>query len=1292
MRSRKPPPKLPGLDPAQTSTEVASLKKQVQKLEEKIRSARSQILEYQIEQFNIESPTKRAFTVPLAEKINETIGRLNIVGFRLETSEKLIEAFKRIVDTYPKTKNRKGTPVSPTKKTRPAVDLKALMLMTPLERAKRAARLGPSRMVVKKKVATATIPQLAKTQAIPKQSEKSRGKELLDLMKRDLVELDAAASKIRKRFGTTSPNIISGQIKTATEVNKELHGKAKAFSDECRKLLRQRDTLMRSIEELKEPCHERRVINEGNEYLEKLNEKITELLDEASKRIEFGHELLDGIARVSAVIDPDRVPPGGALEELMWIRQKLSGVTNKVEARKDEEQGIENIWNLNATIPRIPVSKPDVACVPALKIVSPVKRFRPETRMTRRAMSALNSFRPSDALSKRTVDEEMNGFGKLLGNLIVHRFFSSFHTFDEDIEVRGEPVPEATFESTENDKILQIFELYTKFKGSLHLSQLTDAEIEDLDPSVLEFSLAKRAFKENCDVSKLIGEATTRIETDLVVSLWVITDFITNELIGSTLDILRPVYDQRRSGFSVDELDEVCAWVCLFNRFYQSGNDSIQESITELHTTAFARIVDQLFQSLTKSSLTKCTMLALVKYASHNPSQFENQIEAQGRPTKLFETIIERLRNMPTFVSACCDLFISALDMFDIQAQMWAHAYFFCLTIYELCRNPIRPVVLSSFLRVIREFVVDRKDEIVDQMHRFHYLHFLHKNFELEELMGAKLGPPEPAEQPPTIAPMPAYKPTESEDDEQIEIEEEEEEEEEAQDFGPPQGVVVPSLALGGLAVPPLAIKPDIPVPKLGLDLGQKVTYNDVPPMKLDLNNPKLQLQFHKDPVAAVRRSMSGEEKEYMQKRKQRPIYVSVDIHCLFVEVILATLIRRKFHRFDVTFCDPFPHVNKKMNILFTVMQHMESTASKDLTDPLVDHFTNAKKRKRARAPLPMGVLPITRLSLDDSPFDDTSKDDKHEDFSDALCFLRLVTPWMFDFKKYNGGKHIANGAFGSVMMVDSDKGKLAVKILKKSRNEFENPHLYEVFTEVSILKLCVGDRRVTQLFDYGVTASSYYIVMEFYPMTLKAWRRKTPDPEIGVILRLYREVLLAATVLPEKKINHFDIKCDNVMLDATGHPCIADFGESMLYTNERDCNTMLNKGTEWIKSPEMLSIAITSTVTNPTFDRRKKIGAGPLSDIWSLGCLFYELVTCEFLFADPNWSRFYMRVTESNQELIFPEQQAKLPADPRFMTFLTFILQREVRLRPNLNQVIARFDEIFPESKDYPLPSIPVV
>lgn len=68
-----------------------------------------------------------------------------------------------------------------------------------------------------------------------------------------------------------------------------------------------------------------------------------------------------------------------------------------------------------------------------------------------------------------------------------------------------------------------------------------------------------------------------------------------------------------------------------------------------------------------------------------------------------------------------------------------------------------------------------------------------------------------------------------------------------------------------------------------------------------------------------------------------------------------------------------------------------------------------------------------------------------------------------------------------------------------------------------------------------------------------------------------------------------------------------------------RACSDGLNaattsraRGTDAFKSPEMLTVGggASADKEQKAYDRRRAAGVGPASDVWSLGCLLYELVT----------------------------------------------------------------------------------
>lgn len=918
----------------------------------------------------------------------------------------------------------------------------------------------------------------------------------------------------------------------------------------------------------------------------------------------------------------------------------------------------------------------------ALSKISGAADFFPGTRSTRRVFSS-TSDRADEKDVASQVDRDMEKIGRLLGNLYVERFAPELHVLDSDVrqELISADVPVVEISGETDGAVLdELFKGYIDRIEDLSLLMFTPAEIQLEDRTFLEFLGHRNAALEFLEgefvVDTFLAHFAPVCEQYPSAAMWIASDLcdklvaIDNKEVDLIFQALLPVLTRSiRQIITVTDLSKgkplIALSACLSTFLTVGQGTYIPETIGSIMGQGYESLVT--FFGKLESPIARRGFTSLLLLGRWMPHMFQSCLKLSNTSTSLLQKFMACTMQYPTCIRAACEFVGASLKFMVTESLAWHTAYLFHLFVRHTNRTLVRIDILLAIISVMTTIVSNRQAITVDQLIRFYFLRHLITQFQLEECVDAKPAAPQPPKQE-----MPTR--------------------------------------VSYLDIPKLSVPLQIP--------------------SLNLENPKLQLHFQPQPQSNLRASVSITKQQYFKQRRKYPIYLAQDVHVAMVQLFFATVIDHSLHRLDVVFCDPFPQVNRKPNVLFTLMKHMEGSLNQGIIDDLSASFTPPPD---CSDDSPRGGLPLASITPSDEALVDrrhlklasnksqifrstpnfiasTFNDEMDEgssinlqaslkrqsgpteevcQFQDYERLLKLTVPAKFHPEDYSNGTHIASGAFGAVMAVTLDSKTYAVKILEKSRNEFDNPHLIDVFTEVSILEVCKGDRRVTQIHDYGCTLDSYYIVMEFYPHTLKSWRKSQKKPSIPVILRTYREFLHAATVLTDYQINHFDIKCDNVMLDVDGMPALADFGEAMSYKNERTCYTMLNRGTEWIKSPEMLSIALDSAVTNPKYDRRRKIGAGPASDVWSIGCLFYELVTGEYLFADSDWSRFFLRITDDKEPLITEQAAKRLPKDPRYQKFLRFVLQRNARSRPNLAQVIACFDEMFPDARSGPLPKV---
>ena len=212
---------------------------------------------------------------------------------------------------------------------------------------------------------------------------------------------------------------------------------------------------------------------------------------------------------------------------------------------------------------------------------------------------------------------------------------------------------------------------------------------------------------------------------------------------------------------------------------------------------------------------------------------------------------------------------------------------------------------------------------------------------------------------------------------------------------------------------------------------------------------------------------------------------------------------------------------------------------------------------------------------------------------------------------RYKILESLGKGAYGDVIKVKDYKyTKIrAIKLFNNISHYTKEQNNKLFLKELEILELLYGrfnkeknDELFTLFYNDNEFRNFNFITFKLYYGNLYQYFRKINESSINEKLVIIKDVLNALLFLTSEtpKIIHADIKPENILFKSKDsfHIVLGDFGLSKILKNDyKNYKNLIQ--TRWYRSPEIIY----------------KIPFNEKIDMWSLGCIIYELMSSRPLF-----------------------------------------------------------------------------
>eukprot|EP01028_Stygiella_incarcerata_P005415 TRINITY_DN228_c0_g1_i1.p1 TRINITY_DN228_c0_g1~~TRINITY_DN228_c0_g1_i1.p1 ORF type:complete len:1074 (-),score=395.24 TRINITY_DN228_c0_g1_i1:159-3380(-) len=254
---------------------------------------------------------------------------------------------------------------------------------------------------------------------------------------------------------------------------------------------------------------------------------------------------------------------------------------------------------------------------------------------------------------------------------------------------------------------------------------------------------------------------------------------------------------------------------------------------------------------------------------------------------------------------------------------------------------------------------------------------------------------------------------------------------------------------------------------------------------------------------------------------------------------------------------------------------------------------------------------------------------------------------------KYQRIRLVGKGTFGKAYLVRNtrDGGQYIMKQIRTS--QMDKQEREEAMNEVRVLASLNHPNIIQLVESFQDAEGELCIIMEFaekgdvHDAIQKQHGRPFSEEQI---LDWFVQMCLALKHCHDRKILHRDIKTQNIFIAANNMIKLGDFGIARVLKSTMECAKTL-VGTPYYLSPEICQ--------EKPYNNK--------SDVWSMGCVLYELATLKHAFDAHNMKGLVLKILRG----MYPPIPSTYSRDLRMLVQQMF--ERDPRKRPSINAILRR-------------------